>query len=468
MRHLGLEALLPTACLWALFTAAFLPFPAGAQARRLTVEEARSLAIGNADSLKAKRFLAEGSARAAEEAVSAFFPRINAQGAAAWLVNPPQGLTVPRGELGTIAIPNVGVISLPSQDLEVLPDTKNAYVKITVSFTQPLFAWGKIKAAADLAGLEAELSSRAAALEEGDVVRDVDRAYFGALVSGRSAGILEELVGLASGIADDRRAALSQGQVTEVEVLDAEAGLAQLRAKRAEAVESEATALESLEVLTGMEMENVELTSTLPDALPSFDEEALKQKALDASEELSRLASRLEEAKRKLDLERGASILLPDLSLQVSGDVIYGQGAKGVIGGLGHDWSWDLTIGVGTTVKLFDAGASAARVAAAEKDHSAASAALAGEVKLVRLEVRRAVETARAAASDLFAKDAKARWAALARKNAEIAAANDMLTRGELSAARITDATARLDLLSARYALQRAVSDLERLAGGTL
>jgi outer membrane protein TolC len=434
----------------------------------LTIERARELAQENAASVKARTLAAEGAARAADAAAAALFPRLAAQGSAAWLVNPPQGLTVQRGQLGTFTIPNVGIISMPSQDLEVLPDTESAYVKIGATFSQPLFAWGKIRAAADLAALEAELAARAAGLERRDVARSIDTAYFGALVSRRSVPILADIAGLGQGIVDDMKAAREQGQVTEVQVLDAEAGLAELRAKRVEAAESEASALESIALLTGIDTTDIELMSDLPNALPSFDEEELKKKALDASDELAGFKTRLEEARRTLDLARGSAALLPDLSLVVSGNLIYGQAARGVLGGLPHNWSWDLTIGVGTNVTLFDAGASAARISEAEKDMAAAIAALDGEEKSVRLGVRRAIEAARTAEADLGARDAKARWAAMALKNAGIAAANDMLTRRELSAAKITDATARLDLLSARYALQLAVTDLERLTGETL
>jgi uncharacterized sporulation protein YeaH/YhbH (DUF444 family) len=94
---------------------------------------------------------------------------------------------------------------------------------------------------------------------------------------------------------------------------------------------------------------------------------------------------------------------------------------------------------------------------------ASAQAALQAAGKAARLEARRAVEAARKAEASLAAARAKADWAAESLKAAQASAANQLISRSELDGAMIREASARLAVLEARYALEEAVADLDRL-----
>ena len=87
---------------------------------------------------------------------------------------PPAGVTVSAGSLGTLPLwvpanPNDITetnghylyngelteypVTMPAEEWTVGGYTKNSYFKGNLTFSQPLFAWGKIKAAVDLASL---------------------------------------------------------------------------------------------------------------------------------------------------------------------------------------------------------------------------------------------------------------------------------------------------------------------------
>ncbi|MDA8426598.1 MAG: TolC family protein, partial [Treponema sp.] len=95
---------------------------------------------------------------------------------------------------------------------------------------------------------------------------------------------------------------------------------------------------------------------------------------------------------------------------------------------------------------------------------AAAEAALRGARTEVRLGARRVVQAVREAQAALARAEAREAWAKEALKNARASARNELIARQDLNAAAIREAGTRLDLLSARYTLEEALADLERLA----
>jgi outer membrane protein TolC len=133
---------------------------------------------------------------------------------------------------------------------------------------------------------------------------------------------------------------------------------------------------------------------------------------------------------------------------------------------MSSNWTWDLSLGLSAKVDLLDGGASAARKKEAAAQVDSARAALQAAGKGARLEVRRAVEAARKAEASLAAARARLDWAAEALKAARASAADQVISRSELYGAEIREATERLAVQGARYAVEESVADLERLGLG--
>jgi len=298
-----------------------------------------------------------------------------------------------------------------------------------------------------------------------DARRSANRAYYSALLSRESLAVLTELRALAESILEDRRSAKDEGFSTQEQVLSSAADLASMDARLVQAREGEASALESLGLLTGLDPSSLVLVSPFRANLPSLAEGPLKDEALASSTDIALARTRLSQAKRKLDLERGSSLFLPDLALFANLDVSGQDLPYSSPSWWSNTWSWDLSVGVATTVDLFDGGAAAARKREAAASLEAARIGEGAAEKAARLEARRAIETAREAEASLREKEAKASWAAEALRNARAKAADQSVSRAELDAQAIVEATARLELLDARYALEESIADLERIEG---
>jgi protease secretion system outer membrane protein len=434
----------------------------GGRAEPLEAEKAQELARAKADEVTARNASLEAALRSVDAARALMLPKLGGRVTGAYLFNPPDGITVAAGSMGSLPLyyPTKGIVNapMPAEDLTVFEGGKPWYFKGEISFSQPIFTWGKIRSAIDLAALEAEVArvqSRGACL---DAARQANRAYYSALLSRRSAAILGELGEMAAQIVRDAKSALDEGLSTREKLLSAQADAADLEARRVEADESERSSLVALSVLTGIEPDSVELVSDFREALPEISESELGGGAAETSTSVGEARTRLSEAKRKLDYERGSGLFLPDLSLFAAFDAA-NQDAQA----MSSSFSWNLSVGLAAKADFFDGGAARARKREASAKVEAAQAALGGALGALRLEVRRAVDAARRAEASLASARAREAWAAEALKAAEASAADRMISRSELYGARIREAGARLATLGARYALEEAVADLERL-----
>jgi outer membrane protein TolC len=362
----------------------------------LSIETAEELARSRADEVLARRAAAMAALRAADAARATLLPKLSGSLSGAYLANPPVGVTVAKGSLGSLPLGGGTIVLLPSQDFSVVPDAKDTYFKGNLTFTQPLLAWGKIRAGIDLAMLEtrvADIDAEGAAL---DSSRQANRAYYSALLSQRSAAVLTELRSLAEEILEDRQQALDEGQATKEELLSSKAYLADLESHIVEAQEGASSSLEALALLTGLDPSSIELVSDFRGSLPPIDEEALKNLAPSSSTSFREAGARLSQARRKLDLESGAALFKPDLSLFASLDAS-GQDIPFATSAWKDSWAWDLSIGLAAKADFFDGGAAKARKNEASAKIEAAAAALGAAGKALRLEARRAIEAGRRA-----------------------------------------------------------------------
>ncbi len=438
---------------------------AGLQAPSLTVEEAVRLASGS-ESLRLKSIALQKSEAKLVEARAQGLPKLSLGLSGSLLANPPEGITVARGELGTITLPPpLGItIVIPSEDIAFVPNAEPTYYQLDATLTQPLVTWGKIGNAIRLAALGRDTASVEVAREGNELRRQVSRAYFGALLAERSRAILAEMSVSGDEVAADTGKRFEEGDVAKQAVLEAQATSAMLRARVAEAEETGATARESLAFLTGAPAGSV-LASRFRDTLPALDEEAMQARAQQVCGDLELARLRVAQAGVALEAARGAAAPRPDIAASLSFSVT-GQRTPFTSDTWDSTWDWDLVLSLAAKGTVFDAGASAARVRQAQADLDAATTALSQARKLVRLAVRTAIERARTAAASLADKEADLARATEVERNARVSFDNGLATRAGASTAEIGTLSARLARELALATLEDSMEEIERLCGG--
>lgn len=434
------------------------------QAPGLTLAEAQRLAQSSSEAIRIRQLAVQRSRLAVDEAAGKAWPHVDLQVSGSYLVNPPTGYTVKKGQL---AGPPTAPFPIPDKDFTIGTQLHN-YFSVAATFSQPLFTWGKIRNAIDAAALQVDSAGTDLVVQRRDIAREVHRAYFSAVLARESVTVLRRIAASAAQVVADRQTGLEQGSLTREAVLEAASRRARIDARLAEAVQGSATALESLAVLTGLDPATISLATGFEISEPPVDEDRLRTRALDASTDLAASRNRQSLAQKKLAIERGGTILRPDVSLGLSvsvtgqEDIPYSEWQWN-----NTTWTWDLIVSLAVKMSVFDGMESAARIGRAEKDAEAAGIAVEQSRKLARLEVRKAVDAAVKARADLAEKQAEEDYAAERLKNAQVSLQNGMSSREDLHGAEILLGSAQLDRLLAQYTCGEAAADIARLAGDT-
>jgi outer membrane protein TolC len=438
-----------------------------ARSQAITLDEAVMRAQSTSEAIQIKGLAVKKARLAQQEAAATAWPHVDLEASGSYLVSPPTGYTVKAGSLGVLPLgPGVPV---PATDFSIGAQPYD-YFSVAATLSQPLFTWGKIRAAIDAASLQVDSAGTDLIAQKRDIEREVHRAYFGALLAQESEKVLRDLSETAAGIVADRQAALDQGTGTREGVLEAQSRKAEVDSRLVQAQQGRASALESLGMLTGLDPSTTELATGFPAAMPALDEESLRARAQEASTDVASSRIRQGQARKKLDIEKGGALLHPDLALGVS---LAATGAQNyfVLNGrppssdAAGSWAWDLIISLTVKMSVFDGMESAARIGQAEQDVEAAGQALSQARKLVRLAVRQGVEAALKADADLSEKLAAEGYAAERLSNAQASFDNGMSSMADLRGARIMLGSARLDRLLAQYTREEALADIGRLTG---
>jgi outer membrane protein TolC len=433
-------------------------FALPAEPGALSLAEALRLADETSEAVRIRTLQAVRSDAVLAEARSQRYPRLALEASASYLANPPEGITVHRGDLATVPI------VIPAEDLVFVKDAEPSYYKLGATLTQPLYTSGKIEAGIRLAELDRAAAGTELDRQRREIRRDAARAYHGTVLADRSLPHLSAMRAAYADIVADRHASFAEGAVTRQAVLDAEASLASLEARIVAAREARSSALEALAALTGLAASDIDPVDGFRDACPLIDEDGLRTVAAAGAPDVASARTRFEQAGVKRGLERAGAAFRPDLALSVVGSVS-GQRTPFVGSDWTDSWDWSMVVSVGAKAMAFDAGASRALISAASSDIEAAAAALSQAEKLVRLSVRKAVEAARKAGAGLVERRAKLALAEETAKNARVSFENDVATRGEARLAEVGRLAAALDLESAGAALEDAIGEIEYLTG---
>jgi outer membrane protein len=435
----------------------------------LALSAALELAREASQSLRRSRLGVDVARAELDEARSAHGPTINATAGTAYIANPPEGITIPAGEFGTVTDPrNTFPTRVPDQPVVLVPDPENLGLSASVELRQPLYTWGKLSAGRRAAKAGLNASAARVELSERELRRQVSTAYAGVVAGRESLPRMEEIVSLLEVRLRDAREQLDAGALTRNDVLAEEAALAGARLQLVRAQQGLQTAESTLSWLVGGTIGRLERDAgwnELPVTLPS--EDVLVRRARSDDPRLSELRATSSRAQVQLEVAEASRPLLPDIGLTVKAEV---QGQRVPLAQANWIDTWDanLTISVGANAALFDSGANAAERGAARARYEQSLSAIVEYEDSLPLQVRSSLEAYLVARASLAEADARTASAAEQERIAEVSYENELITRSELLGARVARLEAELGAVAARLELARSLFDLEYRVGPLL
>ncbi len=272
-------------------------------------------------------------------------PELTLRADAAWLGNPPDGVILPPGALGDM--PGIG--PLPTQEVEVFPGAESNRFEAAVRFRQPLFTSGAITA-----GIDAARAGQRVAAAQLSAQRHGHTIQVQAL--SEQLRILQELHRVlqvqetaAEELVRITRESWRSGFIPEREYLDARLSREEVRLAATETLQQQGDIEEELRRITGASPEGVRnLAPSLPTAqMLQQSEEELVRRLQGSSWELQILqeVAALRRAQTRLAAAQG--LLRPEVGLQVEATVT---------GSVKEVDTWNVIVGVGITVPLYDGG----------------------------------------------------------------------------------------------------------------
>jgi outer membrane protein TolC len=324
-------------------------------------------------------------------------------------------------------------------------------VGLGATLTQPLYAGGRLSAAADAARAQADAGASSLERRQQEVALSVTEVYFGSQVAAQGVSFAEDALAHARETERFLRERAAQGLTLESEVARATAFRAQAEAQRVAAEQQLASARSALALLVGEEARGARLVTPLepmPSPLHRAEDGGTARRP-----DVRALRAQAEAARSAVKVARGS--LLPQVFLQGSAETMrsaFDQGANWVTGVIGA--RWQLGLSDLRAARAAESLAAAADAAARWQERQAAR-----EVE----EARRAIEAADArvrSAGEAVAASESARALRLARHRQGLMPLTEVLdAEAGLAGARALLLQARLEARVARAQLSLALGE---------
>ena len=428
----------------------------------LTLDEAIEAARQTSQALERSRLGIDAARAGRAQARASFGPRVDASAGAAYLANPPDGITIPAGAFGTVPDPLSTFPALvPERPVVIVPDPENLGLSARVEVQQPIYTWGKLHAAHDaaLAALDASMARHAQS--EREIRRSVTLAYAGIVAGRASVPLVETIAHRLEDRAEDARRRFDAGAVTRSEVLTEESRVASARLQLVRARQGLESTEAALRRLIGREFSHLAAVDPPPE-LPS--EHGLLDDAHANDPRLRELRATSEQAAVQVRVATASRPFLPDIGFRIQAEV-QGQRVPFIQANWIDTWRANLTISIGASALIYDGGASSAEQRSARAVYRQSLSAVTEYVDSLPLQVRRTVEHYRIAEAMLAESEARIASAEEQRRVARVAFENEIITRAELIGAEVGVLEARLTEVGARLELSVAFAELEYLIG---
>lgn len=433
--------------------------------KELSIDEAVALALKNSGEINLKEQELKNKQYSIMEAKSSLYPSIKLETITSYMTNPPEGVTIKEGEFGYAPSPNSQFpVPFPDRDYTLVKDTENTYFKITATLTQALFTWNKIKNNIQITTLDRDLKFLELVKKKREITYEVKRSYALAVLFRENTKLLRLSRTVLNEILNDRESSYREGLVNLADILVMRSNIADIKQSLVEASENYKSAVESLKILTGIDSDNINFVSSFKPKEPLLNEKKLATYSLKKSPDIEILRKKIDQANKYLSIEKAESMLKPDISLMLTLDI---KGQRIPI--IGANWtdSWDtnLIIGIGTKTNIFDSGKTKYKIEEAKGVLSQAANAFNNYKKLIKLNIRNAVQNIRINYYKTLAKEASLEHAKEIEKNARISFKNSLITREKLGNAKLLVYRTEIERNASLYNYLESLIALEKITG---
>jgi len=442
--------LIPAPVIAAALLAISCGVAANAQPRKLTLDEAVSLATQHNSAVKiAGQKVNEMDARI-REARASYFPSIANDSSAVHISNQ-QRIDIPQGALGVY--PEIG--ALPGSAVSLAQGDSN-FLLSTTTLSQPISQFFKIRAGVNVARADAAAARADARRAADEIAFKVKDLFYAILVTERRSDAIDAQIRAAQRRTVETRNAVDTGVALEMKSAEVRAQIAQAQHARGQLQDAVADMKLELAELAGLPLDTqLELAPPAgPELDPAAEAASTLKAALAHNPEIDAAASQLDKAHAAVSAARAEFI--PEIG--AFAQYIHEDGAPFVSPNNG-------VVGLHLTWTVFEFGKRRGQISERQAQVAQAEENLAQVRRRVQIDVEKAVrklnraETALDSARELLASVTEARRVT-----------SDQVEAGTANQSALLDSEAAMsaaqaDLLRAEYDRSVAAADLARLAG---
>lgn len=364
---------------------------AAAQSEPLGFAALSRRALENSAAVGRQQAARRGAQAAVRQAEASRYPSLSGQLSGMFVANPADAVEVERGQLSgglpVVTGPSAGAqapaeLLIPPEDITFIESGEHAQYAGSLTLRQPLFTWGRISSSVELARLQERIADTRLSGEQDTVRRTVAGNLYALRQTERLLSIFDSQIETTRELTSIVKEAANQGAASQLELLEQESSLLELRRARSSVVRQQDRILAELRTLTGMEelepaQVHYEQLAESPSALPQPEAEELARQVLERNRELALLSDRRRARELEREIAEAGFPFRPNIAA-----VAELQGSISRIPFVQDNWTeqgnWQARIGIVVEGSLFDGGA--ARAEAGTKEAAAA------EERLQRLD----------------------------------------------------------------------------------
>ena len=410
----------------------------------LTLEDSIKLALEQNPFYLAEKAKEDQASYMVREAVSSFFPALNAQ-----------GMHILDKKVMTIDMPSF-VPGMPPQKIK-LDFTRN--YQFSLSFSLPLSAGGRLVSGYKQANYNLMSTKEAIRQSMQETVFNVKKAFYGYLLAKKFVEVSEEAVGLAEKHWKNVKSLYDVGMASKFDLLRSEVQVANLKPQLIRAKNGLSTAELGLKTLLGLDLKQpIEVKGELSYKEFEANVDADVAQALTNRPEMNQIKFQQQMAAEMLKMARGA--YLPTLA----------------IGGAYNYWgnrfkftkdSWEsyYSVNLVLDIPLFNGFVNSAKVGESKAMLRQLDYSRKGLSEMVKFEVQEAILSLQQAKESLLSQEKNVEQAQEAVRIADLNYGEGLATNLDVSFAQMALTQAKTNYSQALYDYALALAQLEKAIG---
>jgi outer membrane protein TolC len=410
----------------------------------LTLEDSIKLALEQNPFYLAEKAKEDQASYMVREAVSSFFPALNAQ-----------GMHILDKKVMTIDMPSF-VPGMPPQKIK-LDFTRN--YQFSLSFSLPLSAGGRLVSGYKQANYNLMSTKEAIRQSMQETVFNVKKAFYGYLLAKKFVEVSEEAVGLAEKHWKNVKSLYDVGMASKFDLLRSEVQVANLKPQLIRAKNGLSTAELGLKTLLGLDLKQpIEVKGELSYKEFEANVDADVAQALTNRPEMNQIKFQQQMAAEMLKMARGA--YLPTLA----------------IGGAYNYWgnrfkftkdSWEsyYSVNLVLDIPLFNGFVNSAKVGESKAMLRQLDYSRKGLSEMVKFEVQEAILSLQQAKESLLSQEKNVEQAQEAVRIADLNYGEGLATNLDVSFAQMALTQAKTNYSQALYDYDLALAQLEKAIG---